>query len=53
MLGLDWCTENDTINFEFNSIIALTEALQPTKRKILRISAIFYDPIGIISLIIL
>ena len=39
--------------FDFKNLVALAEDLKPTKRNILRISAMFYDPIGLISPIIL
>ena len=53
VLGITWCTENDTFAFDFKNLVTLAEDLKPTKRNILRISAMFYDPIGLISPIIL
>ena len=35
--------------FDFKTLVTLAEGLKPTKRNILRISAMFYDPIGLIS----
>ena len=51
--GLTWCTENDTFVFDFKNLVTLAEDLKPDKRNILRISAMFYDPIGFISPIML
>ena len=53
VLGVTWCTENETFVFDFKTLVTLAEGLKPTKRNILRISAMFYDPIGLISPIIL
>ena len=53
MLGLTWCMENDTFVFKFNNLVTLAKHLKPAKRNILLISAMFYDPIGLISPIIL
>ena len=53
VLSLTWCTENDTFVFDFKNLVTLAENLKPTKRNMLRISAMFYDPIALISPIIL
>ena len=53
ILGLTWCTENDTFDFDFKNLVALAEYLKTAKRNILRNSAMFYDPIGFISSIML
>ena len=45
--------ENDTLVFYFKNLVTLAENLKPTKRNILQISAMFYDPVGLISSIIL
>ena len=49
VLGLQWFTENDSFEYGFTDIIKLAEELPTTKRNILRISATFYDPLGMIS----
>ena len=48
VLSLTWCTENDTFVFDFKNLVTLAENLKPTKRNMLRISAMFYDPIALI-----
>ena len=53
VLSLTCCTENDTFVFDFKNLVTLAENLKPTKRNMLRISAMFYDPIVLISPIIL
>ena len=50
---LTWCTKNDTFVFDFKTLVTLAEDLKPTKQNILEISAMFYDPIGLTSPIIL
>ena len=50
---MTWCAQNDTFVFDFKNLITLAEDLKPTKQNILQISAMFYDPIGLISPIIL
>ena len=52
VLSLTWCTENDTFVFDLKNLVTLAEDLKPTKRNMLRISAMFYDPIALISPII-
>ena len=53
VLGITWCTENNSFVFDFKNLVTLAEDLKPTKRNILRISVMFYDPVGLISPIIL
>ena len=48
VLSLTWCTENDTFVFDFKNLVTLAENLKPTKRNMLRVSAMFYDPIALI-----
>ena len=41
VLGLTWCTENDTFVFDLKNLVTLAEDLKPTKPNILRISVEF------------
>ena len=50
VLGLHGCTENDSFEYDFTDIIKLAEELPTTKRNILRISVMFYDPLGMVKL---
>ena len=53
MLGVNWDLANDTFIFEFNNVIDAAEKLNVTKRNILKLSAMFFDPLGIISPLVL
>ena len=53
VLGLNWDTNNDFLVYEFADIIAVASKLEITKRNILRVSAMFYDPLGLICPIVL
>ena len=48
MLGINWDTNNDFLVYEFAEIIAVASKLEITKRNFLRVSAMFYDPLGLI-----
>ena len=50
VLGLHGCTENDSFEYDFTDIIKLAEELPTPKRNILRISVMFYDPLGMAKL---
>ena len=49
MLGLHWFTENDSFEYNFTNNIKLEKELPTTKGNILKISAMFYYPLGMIS----
>ena len=53
VLGLNWDTNNDFLVYDFADIIAVASKLEITKRNILRVSAMFYDPLGLICPIVL
>ena len=48
VLRINWDTNNDLLVYEFADIIAVASKLEITKRNILRVSAMFYDPLGLI-----
>lgn len=49
VLGVEWDTQSDELVFHFSSLIKLARSLETTKRNVLRITASFYDPLGLIS----
>ena len=49
VLGLNWDTGADDFIFDFENICRTAEKLDVTKRNILRIAAMFFDPLGLIS----
>ena len=49
VLGLNWDTGADDFIFDFENICGTAEKLDATKRNILRIAAMFFDPLGLIS----
>ena len=53
VLGINWDTNNNFLVYEFADIIAVASKLEITKRNILRVSALFYDPLGLICPIVL
>ena len=53
VLGVNWHANNDFLIYEFADIIDAASKLEITKRDILRVSAMFYDPLGLICHIFL
>ena len=49
VLGVNWDLANDKCIFEFSNVIDAAKKLNVTKRNILKLSAMFVDPFGIIS----
>ena len=49
VLGLHWDTQEDCLVYKLDDLISLINALPPTKRSLLRISAKIFDPLGFIS----
>ena len=48
-----WSEKDDTLSFNFQDICDLAQKLKPTKRNILKILSIFYDPTGILQAVII
>ena len=48
VLGVNWNTTTYKFVFEFNDIINIASKLNVTKRNILKVSAMFFDPLGLI-----
>ena len=53
VLRINWDTRTDNFVFEFANIVEAANRLQVTKRNILKISAIFFDPLGVVCPIVL
>ena len=49
VLGTNWNLEEDTIVMKLNKIVEFARGLEPTKRDVLRIAARLFDPLGLIS----
>ena len=53
ILGMNWDTKQDEFYFNFKDIIAFADSLPPTKRSVLKASAKLFDPIGLLSPVII
>ena len=49
VLGINWDIESDEFVYTFENILSLTETLPVTKRNILKIASSFFDPLDLIS----
>ena len=49
VLGTNWNLEEDTIVMKLNKVVEFGRNLEPTKRNVLRIAAKLFDPLGLIS----
>ena len=47
VLGINWNTTTDNFVFEFSDIINITSKLNVTKKNILKVSAMFFGPLGL------
>ena len=52
ILGISWNEFSDTFLFDLDEICQTAKSLAPTKRNILKVLSMFYDPIGVIQPII-
>ena len=53
VLGLSWDNKNDEFKFSFNNLIDLASELPVTKRSVLSVVARMYDPLGVISPVVI
>ena len=53
VLGVNWDTKTDKFVFDFQEIATNALNLPPTKRNILKICNTFFDPLGVLSPIVL
>ena len=49
VLGITWNKNNDKFVFDFSNLTEITNEINPTKRNILKLIGIFFDPLGLIS----
>ena len=49
ILGVIWDEQTDNFTFDFAEICKFSKGLNVTKRNVLKILAIFYDPIGVLE----
>ena len=52
-LGVEWNVSKDEFIFTFSDIIEAAKSLPVTKRNIFKISAMFFDPLGLICPLVL
>ena len=53
VLGINWNNPYDEIDLEISDLAKLALQLPATKRNILKITEMFYDPLGLVSPIVL
>ena len=53
VLGLIWNTSTDSFVFRLDRLVDLARSLEPTKRNLLKIVAKLFDPIGLLSQVII
>ena len=53
VLGINWNVERDEMYFDFEKLVKVTRSLNPTKCNLLKMIACLYDPLGIISAVII
>ena len=53
VLEINWDLGNDKSMFEFNNVVDAAEKLNVTRKNTLKLSAMFFDPLGIISTLVL
>ena len=49
VLGLNWNCVSDEFIFKFEALLKLAEGLEPTRRNLLKVTSSFFDPLGILS----
>ena len=53
VLDINWNVERDEMYFDFEKLVKFARSLNPTKRNLLKMIASLYDPLGIISPVII
>ena len=53
MLGIRWNLSTDRLLIGFEEIVAAARALTPTKRSIVSLVGLFYDPIGFLAPVVI
>ena len=49
VLGLNWNCVTDEFIFKFEALLRLSEDLEPTRRNLLKVTSSFFDPLGVLS----
>ena len=49
VLGLNWDCVSDEFIFKFEALLKLAEGLERTRRNLLKITSSFFDPLGVLS----
>ena len=49
VLGLNWNCVTDEFIFKFEALPRLSEDLEPTRRNLLKVTSSFFDPLGVLS----
>ena len=52
VLGVLWDIQRDEFRFEFDEFMKKAFLLELTKRNVLKVAALLYDPLGLISPVI-
>ena len=49
VLGLNWNCVSDKFILKFEALLKLAESLEPTRRSVLKVTSSFFEPLGILS----
>ena len=49
VLGLNWNCVTDEFIFKFEALLRLSEDLEATRRNLLKVTSSFFDPLGVLS----
>ena len=49
VLGLNWNCVTDEFILKFEALLRLSEDLEPTRRNLLKVTSSFFDPLGVLS----
>ena len=49
VLGLNWNCVSDKFTFKFEALSRLAEGVEPTRRNLLKVTSSLFDPLGILS----
>ena len=52
VLGINWNSKSDKLGYDFNAMLGSSEKEQITKRDVLATTAKIFDPLGLISPVI-
>ena len=49
VLGVNWNCVTDEFIFKFEALLRLSEDLEPTRKNLLKVTSSFFDPLGVLS----